>query len=216
MNNSRFRWLLMNPLLLLFFWILAIFVLTLTLWLTKVPITFKSFTYEDVLRQLSVIFLAALFAERALEVFITTWRGPGANDREKTFKQLDKHFVEYKAMTPEALQAAHIDLQVERGKLDAADREYSTYKSQTQRIALWSSLILGLAISAVGVRSIEMLVDAKVIGDLAASSPNQVSAFRVVDVLLTGGLIGGGSEGVHKVAQVFTDFMDKTRQKINA
>jgi hypothetical protein len=66
------------------------------------------------------------------------------------------------------------------------------------------------------VRTLEMLVDAKVVGDLLVSAPNQVAAFRLVDVLLTGGLIGGGSEGVHKITQVFSDFMDKTRQNINA
>ncbi len=215
MKNSRVQWIL-SPVVLLVFWLLAIFVLTLSLWLTKAPIAFKAFTYEDVLRLLSVVFLAALFAERALEVFITTWRGPGANDREKTFKQLEKRVAEYKAMTPAQLEADHINLEEERNKLDEADREYSTYKSQTQRIALWSSLILGLAISAVGIRTIEMLVDGTIISGLEASTPHQVAAFRLVDVLLTGGLIGGGSEGVHKITQVFTDFMDKTRQRINA
>jgi len=214
MKNPRFQQI-FNPILLVFFWALAIFILTLTLWLTKVPIAFKSFTYEDVLRLLSVVFLAALFAERALEVFITTWRGPGAADREKSHKQLESRIAEYKTMSADTLRDNNIDLHAERDKLDAADREVSIYKSQTKRIALWCSLILGLAISVVGVRTLEMLVDAKVMGELMISRPNQVAVFRLVDVLLTGGLIGGGSEGVHKVAQIFTDFMDKTRQRIN-
>jgi len=49
------------------FWVLAIFVLSLTLWLTKVPITFKSFTYEDVARLLSVVFLDAIFLEMLVD-----------------------------------------------------------------------------------------------------------------------------------------------------
>jgi hypothetical protein len=38
----------------------------------------------------------------------------------------------------------------------------------------------------------------------------------MVDVLVTGGLIAGGSDGIHKILQTFLDLMDKTSRNINA
>ena len=34
----------------------------------------------------------------------------------------------------------------------------------------------------------------------------------VADVLLTGAVVGGGSDGMHKLVQVFTNFMDSTAE----
>ena len=39
--------------------------------------------------------------------------------------------------------------------------------------------------------------------------------FHSVDILITGGLIGGGSEGIHKVVVLITDFLDRTRERVN-
>lgn len=42
----------------------------------------------------------------------------------------------------------------------------------------------------------------------------QILAFNMVDICLTGGVIAGGSEGIHKLTQVFTDFMESSSQRI--
>ena len=34
----------------------------------------------------------------------------------------------------------------------------------------------------------------------------------VADVLFTGAVLGGGSDGMHKLVQVFTNFMDSTAE----
>jgi hypothetical protein len=63
----------------------------------------------------------------------------------------------------------------------------------------------------VGVRGLQPLVVTESFAQLPA---NQMHVFRIMDVLLTGGLIGGGSDGIHKVLQVFLDYTDKTRSRI--
>jgi hypothetical protein len=36
----------------------------------------------------------------------------------------------------------------------------------------------------------------------------------IVDVVITAGLIGGGSDGIHKLVSVITDYLDATRDKV--
>ena len=41
----------------------------------------------------------------------------------------------------------------------------------------------------------------------------QATVFNGMDILITGGLIGGGSEGIYKLVTLITDFLDTTRAK---
>ncbi|BAY24763.1 hypothetical protein NIES2100_45600 [Calothrix sp. NIES-2100] len=91
--------------------------------------------------------------------------------------------------------------------LNTLERERLAYKSNTRIIALWTSLLCGLLISAIGIRSIEPLII------LDANNPIQIIIFRCLDALLTGGLIAGGSEGIHKFTQVFTDFLEASSRQ---
>ena len=40
--------------------------------------------------------------------------------------------------------------------------------------------------------------------------------FRLIDVVLTTGLLAGGSDGLHKIVQTITDFMEATSRRIKA
>lgn len=91
--------------------------------------------------------------------------------------------------------------------LNAIERQRLSYKSNTRIIALWTSLLCGLLISAIGIRSLEPLII------LDVNNPIQLIIFRCFDAFLTGGLIAGGSEGIHKFTQVFTDFLEATSRQ---
>jgi hypothetical protein len=105
------------------------------------------------------------------------------------------------------------------GELEKSNIDRAEYKSQTRKIALWTALFIGLLISGVGIRSLETLINLK---DLKEFPPGQqpifytgqVYIFRILDTLLTGGLIAGGSDGIHKLTQVFTVFLEETRNQI--
>ena len=135
---------------------------------------------------LTALLIVSLILERALEVFVTTWRGPAAKKMGEEMKSLTGADRERKGL------------------------EKTEYKSSTQRVALWTGLTLGLLVSAVGIRTLQALVDPTALDQLPKA---QAAAFSLLDVLLTGGLIAGGSEGIHKITQVFTNFMEATAEK---
>jgi hypothetical protein len=67
-------------------------------------------------------------------------------------------------------------------------------------------------ISALGVRGLGNLANLAALND----HPTQKYLFNVADVLLTGALVGWGSDFMHKVITTFTDLMDATSQKAKA
>ncbi len=87
------------------------------------------------------------------------------------------------------------------------------YQSATQQIALPAALVLGILISAIGIRALGPLVDPDAISKLPAV---QAKSFAVMDVLMTGSLVGGGSKFVHKFITTLTTLLDSTAQKAKA
>jgi hypothetical protein len=187
-------------------WPIVLVLLSLPLWLTPMPIPFKPLEGADLTRLLGIPFLIALFLERALEVFVNTWRGPDAADLDQTVQNQKQALAKLEALSEVERAGRQQELTTAQADLAAANLALAKYKSGTQRIALWTGLILGLLISAVGIRTLQTFVE-PTWGSTSAQSP-QVAAFHLVDVLLTGSLLAGGSEGIHKLTQVYTNFME--------
>ncbi|WP_235116050.1 hypothetical protein [Desmonostoc muscorum] len=212
-------------------------------WLSSQPFTFRPFGLNDIIQTLTLPLFISLLVERSLEVFITTWRSAFIesldieiqrqkvliDEKLKLAKEQNQqsNIAKLKSnqasiLPPEGMsleqqiiqnfiQSQEEVLLVVKPELDdlnAKERQRAAYKADTRTIALWTSLLLGLLISAIGIRSIEPLV----IIDL--NNQIQVVIFRSLDALLTGGLIAGGSEGIHKIIQVFINFMEATSQQI--
>ena len=98
----------------------------------------------------------------------------------------------------------------EGGKSRLAEIELQQYKDETQRMAFIASLVLGIVISTSGIRALELFVDP---GSLERLGSIQRSLFTTIDVLLTGALLGGGSEGIHRVINIITNYVDSTANK---
>ncbi|MDZ8189036.1 MAG: hypothetical protein RMX96_29850 [Nostoc sp. ChiSLP02] len=212
-------------------------------WLSSQPFTFKQFGLNDIIQLLTLPLFISLLLERSLEVFITTWRSPFIEaldieiQRQKTLiDEKLKLAKEQKSQTQKTDYSSNISsilppegmsleqqiiqnfiqsqeqvllvIKPEFDDLNAKERQRAAYKADTRTIALWTSLLFGLLISAIGIRTIEPLV----VIDL--NNQIQVVIFRSLDALLTGGLIAGGSEGIHKIIQVFINFMEATSQQI--
>jgi len=171
--------------------------LVLVYWLNPVVIPFRNYSAADFTQQLTPLVLIALFIERSLEVFLTVWRGPKAAALQRD--------VDEAAALPDS------DPTKAKALHDATDA-LTEYKSVTQQIALPSALALGILISALGVRGLGSLANLAALTDHAT----QKYLFNVADVLLTGALVGGGSDFMHKVITTFTDLMDATSQKAKA
>jgi hypothetical protein len=78
------------------------------------------------------------------------------------------------------------------------------HKQDTRRIAFGLAIGLGLVSSLVGVRALSNLV---------TTPTNVPDAVSMLDVLLTGLLLGGGAEGIHKIVKVFTSYTDLITKK---
>ncbi|MDJ0736426.1 MAG: hypothetical protein QNJ47_20580 [Nostocaceae cyanobacterium] len=202
--------------------------------LSPKPFTMKeSFGLNDFTQLLSLLFFISLLLERFLEVFITTWRGSTVKELDVKLSTHKKKILDLESVIEKQLPTVVSSATVQENKVSQETKEYANfkpelikqlnvkinelyddklalahYKFETKKIALWSSFILGIIISAIGIRGLEMFVNVENLPQY------QISVFRVLDMLLTGGLIAGGSEGIHKLTQVLTDFSEATSAQI--
>ncbi|WP_392531550.1 hypothetical protein [Nostoc sp. C117] len=217
-------------------------VVSLPTWLSPNPFVIKQFGINDVTQLLSLLLLISLLLERSLEVFITTWRGSTVKELDvKVLKNKlkiseIKNVIEKQPQTEvssETVRESTVNtdevsgksatvikesskfepelinqLNVEIDDLRANELVRANYRSDTRKIALRSSFILGIIISAIGIRALETFINVK------GLPSHQILVFRWLDVFLTGGLIAGGSEGIHKITQVFMEFFEATTEQI--
>jgi hypothetical protein len=162
--------------------------------LDPVVIQFRNYSVADFAQQLTPLVLVALFIERALEVFLTAWRG----EKEAELQRDADKATTLPDNDPTKLDKVH----------KAADA-LSQYRFTTQQIALPSALVLGILIASLGVRGLGNFVS---LANLTEHN-TQRFLFNVADVLLTGALVGGGSDFMHQIITTFTDLMSATSQK---
>jgi hypothetical protein len=184
-----------SKIILFFAAVLAIFVLSLPAWQTLPMLKLRE-PAPNIVQLLSTLFFVALVVERALEVWINTLRKPIADGKELAVQLKKEELAKADIPKIEQIQAA----------LDSLLNDQIRYKSETTLIALWSAAILGLLISAVGVRTLEAVFE---IG--TNSGALQPELFHEVDVFATGLLIAGGSAVIHTVIQAFTELATATQ-----
>ena len=153
---------------------------------TGVP--FKSIGETDVLAIITSMFVVAVFMERSIEAILTPVRVP---DRQKIERELE-----------DCQRAAKTD-ETKKKDVIAKQRELDTYRLKTAQRAYWLSFSFGLVISLVGIRTLAGLVEPeelKKLGDL------HQTMFSFVDIILTGGVIAGGSAAINKIASAISTF----------
>ena len=82
--------------------------------------------------------------------------------------------------------------------LHAAQKNLADYRAETKEVALCVGFVLGIAVSLAGIRAFASIVDTVPAGNWL---------FSTVDVLVTGAVLAGGSEGVHQMVNVFSNFL---------
>jgi hypothetical protein len=142
---------------------------------------------------LAPLIVIALFVERAVEVVITVWRAEGGRERKRRLRQELAKAKEGRPADPWAAQA-----------------EANSYRAQSQRLAFYTGLAIALFIALMGIRAIEMLVQRDVILGFPAW---QQSVFFWVDISVTALLLAGGAEGIHRVVDAFTSFIDPEKDR---
>ena len=147
---------------------------------------------DKALTALGTLLIIALFVERAQQVYISAWRTLGR-------EQLDAEIAELQKTGSDA------------GRLRELESTRLEYRHKTRQMAFLGGMILGVLISFAGPRIL-----AEVMSVSQTLKAWQATVFHGVDILITGGLIGGGSEGIHKLVTLITDFLDQTRARAKA
>ena len=156
------------------------------------PTAFEENAGEKALTALGTLLIIALFVERAQQVYISAWRTLGR-------EQIDAEIAELQSTGSDAVRLREL----ESTRLE--------YRHKTRQMAFLGGMILGVLISFAGPRIL-----AEVMLENESLQSWQAVVFHGVDILLTGGLIGGGSDGIHKLVTLITDFLDQTRARTKA
>ena len=130
-------------------------------------VRFRPFTLLEFVELTMPLVFVALFIERAIEVFITSWR---AETKRKLTDPLH-------------------------------------YAARTERITFIAGTAIGVVLASLGLRMLGLFVDPEAFRTLPIM---QQKLFTTADVLLTGAVLGGGADALHKLVSVFTNFMDSS------
>ena len=137
------------------------------------------------LTQLGILYIVALFVERSLEVLIKAWRQGG------------KSRLEEEARLAEA------------GAKAEAEKALGEYRAGTQRRALLVGLTLGILVSLSGVRLLGPIFEFSV----ADGWSFQQAVFQFTDIIVTAGLIAGGSATIHELMALVDNFLKTSRKR---
>jgi hypothetical protein len=155
------------------------------------PLTLRDLSFQegelfDLIMSLSVM---AVFMERAVEAILVPVRSPDRQQIEHEIEQLRAELAEEQdSGARQALVLAVKD----------KEHELAAYRLNTARYAYWLSYGLGMAVSLVGIRALSGLIDPDTLAFLVGP---QKTLFSLADVVITGGVIAGGSAAVDKMGR---------------
>ncbi len=152
--------------------------------LTAIEMSEGGTPFQTALIQLGILYIVALFVERSLEVLIKAWR------------QGSKSRLEEQARSAE--QSEKVE----------AEKKLQEYKAGTQRRALLVGLTMGIMVSLSGVRLLGPIFELS-----SAEASFQHAVFQFTDIILTAGLIAGGSATIHELMALVDDFLRTSRKR---
>jgi len=147
---------------------------------------------------LGTLLFASAILERALDVWLSILMG-GEADR------LDAEIRSRKSQLEAAAPNAN---PVEEKAVADLIAKRTAHQGATRRLAAPAAMTAGTIVSVVGLRSLQPLFEKP---DPAWAHSPQGLAFTAVDILVTGTLLAGGSDGIHWIVALYRDWMDKNR-----
>lgn len=169
------------------------------------PQVFKIMSLEAFTGLIGWLFAVALIVERAVEVVVMVFRDQQADLLDEAENQAIKKFNEAtKAANALALNdptkaSADNSVNAVKATLIAIQHSKVVYRAETKEVALLVGFAFGIFVSMAGVRALHSLLD--------ANSSDGIF-FTIADIVVTGAMLAGGSEGIHRMANAFNGFMD--------
>jgi len=172
-------------------------------WFTKpTALAFGQNILKDLTSMLGYLMLMSLFVERTIEVFLSAWRSAGADQLDREITETGKRIVESSATSLD-----NGDLPQLKKELRSLDMKRTEYRADSRYISQWLGLGIGVLVALVGVRTLGNIVV------VSGASELQVGIFVIVDIVLTGAVLAGGSEAINKIMKVYNSFMISTAEK---
>ncbi len=174
----------------------------------KTPVSLKF--GNDILKDLPTMFgylvLVSLFVERAIEVFLSAWRSQEADELDLKIGNQKKR-IEESIKPSDGQQGDAVPDRKAIKTLEDLEERRTIYSAKSRFIAQWLGLGIGILVSLVGVRVLGNIVDT------SALTAKREGAFIVVDIMLTGAVLAGGSEAINKIMKIYNSFMNSTEKK---
>jgi hypothetical protein len=178
--------------------LLLIILVIMSLLIGFVPIEFKSFENGEistlVFAMLNTLFLLSILIERTLDVFLTIFRAEQSEEFNSNIHSLNKKISNKKYSTEEK--------QGFFKELESRKEKKLQHSMKTLRIAHFSGLAIGLFVSMAGIRTVSNFIET------SSLSGAQLGVLNFLDITLTGCLLTGGSDSIHKVAEALRTFLD--------
>lgn len=143
-------------------------------------------TFPNVLAALGGIFIIVLLVERVTEIIITIWRQSPTNQLEE----------ELSALKSDPVNVA---------KAEAKAKELAGYKAETKGLSLLTGFALSIIVCSAGVGLLGEIID------ITKSNP---FFLRGVDIVLTSGLIAGGSDAFHQFVRALETFFTTSKENM--
>lgn len=186
-----------------------------------------------------VLSFIALALQSALQIFVTNWRVRKKTQKQRRVEKLNKEIDELKDLIKPTLEARGVleteesqtsdttsqssqatkpipsippqqltelreQIKNKKENLEEAENDLDLYQDETKIVVSRLSLLAGITISLTGVRILQPFIDVTLEGP-------QMILFHAVDILLTGGLLAGGSEGINRLTKVYENFTDVSK-----
>lgn len=185
----------------LFFLVLVVLGATLFGW----GFNFGGIPYQDDIvgeatKLVGALVVVTTFVERSTAVLGSIWYGQALAAANA------------KAAVAELAFEAKPDAAEERKDLKEAWTELARHEADKSKLRAHIALFIGLAVSAAGVRTLEHLQDLAAVKNPLSSS--QLGFYHSTDILITAGLIAGGSAGIAAITALIGRLIDRTRIKV--
>lgn len=145
-------------------------------------------TFSSVMASLGGIFVIVLLVERVTEIAITIWRQSDANELKAEIENLKKGTTNAVALLEKQIG-------------------FAKYQAETKSIAILIGFTISIVVCCAGVGLLGAVID------IPKENPNFL---RGVDILLTSGLIAGGSDSFHQFVSTLETFFNESKNRMES
>jgi hypothetical protein len=215
--------------------VIAVMIVISSFWIGVSSLKFKAELLTQVMPSLlTTLFVIAAITERGVAVFNDIWFGEQRERIEDDIRLAHKKLEATRAeaanaqrLIQEAVRTGHTDILAQPFMANATNvmasptqqitafaREVSqsehnlaAVQAEQTRARLGLAFIIALLVSAVGARALDFLFDT------SALPQAQKALFQIIDILLTAGVLTGGTNGISAITELMGTYANVSRKR---